>query len=333
LDLENDARESIDSILVGRIDIAQDIDWHSKVSILSQTIGCESKLQDWSGKVKTNRDRSPKKISTKGLALSGSRNGKLDLVRFYTLESTKEYLKKQKQQLQSLQPDSDQVDITQYPEGSFCIRFELALEKPYISKDDMEFYVVDNPIRKEWVFKIPYIAGSQWKGVLHHSMVRSLAEKFDEFSKDEFVKQRLAITRIFGNEVESVKRYFRGNDTDEQRKEYAEEYERKLQCILKTEKDQEPLVSSRVFFYPTYFSNMTLEVINPHTEYVKGINPIYFETIPKGSSGTFCLLYVPLTQRWGTDFKDIKTDVMLIERFIHDMMIVDEFGAKTSLVY
>ncbi len=345
LDLENNARKSIDSVLKGRINIAQDSDWYSRVSILSQTIDRESKQQDQSGKIKHNRDGQPKTISAKGLAISGSRNGELDLAKFYALKNTGEYLKIQKQQLQSLQPDSDQVDITQYPEGSFCIRFNFTLASPYISKDDVEFYIIDNPIRKEWVFRVPYIAGSQWKGALHHAMTNSLVEEAAKLSPEDVITRRLALTRIFGTEkgleadTSKAQTYLDSIMDDKASACFRKKLQEILLGINEDENEKKaPQVSGRLILHPTYFDRIGLEVINPHTDpkspgVVRGINPIYFETVSKGSIGTFCLLYIPLTQCWGTELDDIKEDLRLIETGISDMMSRYGFGAKTSLGY
>jgi CRISPR/Cas system CMR subunit Cmr6 (Cas7 group RAMP superfamily) len=77
-------------------------------------------------------------------------------------------------------------DISMFPEGSWALSFKFKLKKPYMSKDDSDFYIIDNPIRKEWVFKLPYIAASQWKGALRAAMVKKLVNRAKyEFNWDE----------------------------------------------------------------------------------------------------------------------------------------------------
>lgn len=46
--------------------------------------------------------------------------------------------------------------------------FEIAftLETPWYSKDDRPFHVLDNPVRKDRVFGVPFMAAASWKGLL-----------------------------------------------------------------------------------------------------------------------------------------------------------------------
>lgn len=50
----------------------------------------------------------------------------------------------------------------------FCINFKL--QKPYISKDEKIFYILDNPVRKEKVFQAPMVAAASWKGALRAAL-------------------------------------------------------------------------------------------------------------------------------------------------------------------
>lgn len=56
------------------------------------------------------------------------------------------------------------------PLGSFSLQFQFTLEEPFVSKDDAPFYPHDNPLRKEWAFKVPMLGGSGWKGNLRAAM-------------------------------------------------------------------------------------------------------------------------------------------------------------------
>ena len=51
--------------------------------------------------------------------------------------------------------------------NSSLIRIVFSLKKPYISRDDENFYIIDNPVCKDNVFKVPltFIVGkfSQWE--------------------------------------------------------------------------------------------------------------------------------------------------------------------------
>ncbi|ACR79382.1 RAMP superfamily CRISPR-associated protein [Kosmotoga olearia] len=75
------------------------------------------------------------------------------------------------------------------PPYSFIIEFEFTLEKPYISKDDENFTIIENSIKREKVLGCPYIPGSTWKGCLRSALWQ---EGMKENNKQ--------IIRIFGNE-------------------------------------------------------------------------------------------------------------------------------------
>ncbi|OQX19631.1 MAG: hypothetical protein BWK75_05465 [Candidatus Altiarchaeales archaeon A3] len=147
---------------------------------------------------------------------------------------------------------------------SVFIKINFELRKPYISKDDEEFWPKDNTICKDKVFKIPYIRPSSWKGALRHVV------------RDRLEVSKSIVKRLFGNEKES-----------------------------------EELKRGRLIFYPTFFDQIDLDVIAPHDRKTKagkkGISPIYYEISPKGSKGTFALLYFPFDLIG--DEKEIKEQV------------------------
>lgn len=59
-----------------------------------------------------------------------------------------------------------EINLSLLPLGSFFISFKFKLARPYISRDDEPFYIIDNPLAKEKVFKIPIVRPSSWKGTL-----------------------------------------------------------------------------------------------------------------------------------------------------------------------
>ena len=82
------------------------------------------------------------------------------------------------QELESWQLDAflkdnifeNNINLSVLPENSFVIQFKFIIKKPYISIDEQEFYIIDNPIRKDKVFNLPYIAPSSWKGSLRSAL-------------------------------------------------------------------------------------------------------------------------------------------------------------------
>ena len=69
-----------------------------------------------------------------------------------------------------LWPRLDTSVLEMLPPGSFGLQFRFSLEEPFVSKDDAPFYPHDNPLRKEWAFKVPMVGGSGWKGNLRAAM-------------------------------------------------------------------------------------------------------------------------------------------------------------------
>jgi CRISPR-associated protein Cmr2 len=78
--------------------------------------------------------------------------------------------------------------IVQMPPLSFLVHIPFRLQKPYLSKDERSFYLLDNPLRKEKIFQTPMIAATGWKGALRAALWQ-LGYKEDHE----------AILRLFGN--------------------------------------------------------------------------------------------------------------------------------------
>ncbi len=93
--------------------------------------------------------------------------------------------------------DSTALDIL--PPYSFIIEFDFTLEKPYISKDDENFTIIENSIKRERILDCPYIPGSTWKGCLRSALWHEGMKEDDE-----------QITRIFGNERLTNESYRQG---------------------------------------------------------------------------------------------------------------------------
>ena len=145
---------------------------------------------------------------------------------------------------------------------AFQVDFELLT--PWYSKDDRVFHVMDNPVRKDRVFGVPFMAASSWKGMLRWAFRMH--------------------TKLIGPEKES----------DEEKRKQAQAWELHLFGNEKGEEDHEKLHQGALVFYPTWFDKIGFEVINPHSrERRAGIQPIYYEVVPPGGKGTLSLLYAP----------------------------------------
>lgn len=233
-------------------------------------------------------------------------------------------------------------DLTFFPQGAWAINFKFRLQKPYISKDDTDFYVIDNPVRKEWVFKVPYTAPSQWKGSLRAAVTRELVEwwsdqKGNKQDTDEnrkkFVDRRIQLTRLFGNEKDVALDNERLDAYLDKKggEDLARDYRKRLELMTST-----GFFAGRLHFYPTYFTQIGLEVINPHDREKGSGQPIYFESVPIDSEGEFTLLYIPIDSMGMTRAElgsHIAEDLRVIADGLHDMFTLYGFGAKISSGY
>jgi len=187
--------------------------------------------------------------------------------------------------------EKPQIDLDILPPYSVFIQFRFTLAKPYLSRDENLFYIIDNPVRKEKVFTRSHIAASSWKGSLRAALWQIGYNEDNE-----------KVRRLFGNE--------RGVELQEQ------------------------LRSGRLYFYPTFFDKVSLEVINPHDRKKRvGKNPILFECVPEGTSGYFTLLYIPfdLIGKGSAKIKkQAADDLKLTCNGLCKMLTVYGFGAKTS---
>lgn len=187
--------------------------------------------------------------------------------------------------------EAPKVDLAILPRYSFVLQFTFTLAQPYISRDEQDFYILDNPIRKDKVFELPYVASTSWKGSLRAALW-----------KEGYREENEQIYRLFGNN--------------------------------KGEENQEKLHEGRLYFFPTFFTQKGLEIINPHDrEHRVGKNPILFEAVPISAKGVYTLLYVPF-DRIGRDEKatreQVAHDLEVVAKGLQAMFSIYGFGAKTS---
>jgi CRISPR-associated protein Cmr2 len=234
-------------------------------------------------------------------------------------------------------------DLQALPPGSWFLQFTFTLARPWISKDDDPFYVTEsvNPVRKDKVFKVPTMSAASWKGLLRWTTMHTrLALQKDKLTADEFARERLAQTLLFGDEkgeepgqTKDFAAYL-----DALKQEARQDYERLLRAHYKLSSDDPlPHHSGRLMFYPTFFNLIDVEVINPHSRETRaGTHPIYLECVPIGAQGTFSLLYVPF-DLIGKEESDIKqqslADLELIAEGLSAMFLTYGFSAKRTSGY
>jgi CRISPR-associated protein Cmr2 len=148
--------------------------------------------------------------------------------------------------------------------GWFGIDVSFTLKSPWYSKDDRHFHVLDNPVRKDRVFGVPFMLAASWKGLLRWAcrMQAGLSDHLERHDmKMDGWEDPSWIVHLFGNE--------KGED--------------------------ERFRSGALIFYPTWFNKIGFEVINPHSRARRaGTQPIYYEVVPAGTKGRLRLLYAPL---------------------------------------
>jgi len=227
------------------------------------------------------------------------------------------------------------------PDLSIALHFTFALRKPYLSQDEAEFYVIDNPVRKDKVFGLPYIAPSQWKGALRAAMVRQLVEWWQGLKKEHksrranrkrFVARRVQLTRLFGTEkdVRVDDRSFKTYLDDLGGNRMARWYRRTVRRFLSPTGS----CAGRLRFYPTFFTRIGLEIINPHSrETGAGEVPILIESVPAGARGDFALFYVPQGRDGAQTCREVAADLERVTDGVQAMLLVYGFGAKTSSGY
>ena len=242
----------------------------------------------------------PEKINEGGLA-SGFADSCLVWSFFNKNEARKCYMKRASD-LQGLKlpPDLNlEPDFSQLPDSSwFGIEVEFELLSSWYSKDDRPFHVLDNPVRKDRVFGVPFMSAASWKGLLRWAcrMQEGLFDhlKDHDMKLDEW-KDPAWIVHLFGNERGAGEEFSRG----------------------------------ALIFYPRWFSKVGFEVINPHKRKTRaGTQPIYYEVVPLGTTGKLRLLYAPLP---GAIEKDKVNQVDVIANLIDGITaLLETYGISAK---
>ncbi len=151
----------------------------------------------------------------------------------------------------------------QWPPNWLGIDVSFTLASPWYSKDDRPFHVLDNPVRKDRVFGVPFMSAASWKGLLRwaYTMKNRLVGPYPESDQEIIKSKKKEIVHLFGNE----------------------------------KGEQKDFRAGALVFYPTWFNKVGFEVINPHSRTRRaGTQPIYYEVVPAGTKGRLRLLYAPL---------------------------------------
>jgi len=185
-------------------------------------------------------------------------------------------------------------DLEYLPKNSVLIKISFTLKKPYTSKDEGEFHIIngrifENPIVRDKFTGLPMVRPSTWKG---HLRFASRMVEWDKGNKEKIIR------RLFGNESE------------------------------------ENALKGRLYFFPTFFKEKPeRDVITPLKRDtrtpVKGKSPISLEVMKRGAKGEFYLLYVPYPG--GKDFKEeVEEDLRFLAEALKLMFYTYGFSAKKT---
>lgn len=107
----------------------------------------------------------------KAYAQSGERNQPAGMkLLVHTQHAYDQLISQRLSEMDRLGLRSPDLSVSRLPVGSWFLRIDFTLAKPYVSKDDESFYIIDNPLKKEKVFRVPYVAAPTWKGNLREAL-------------------------------------------------------------------------------------------------------------------------------------------------------------------
>ncbi len=219
---------------------------------------------------------------------------------------------------------------------SHLIRITFTLKKPYISLDDDAFYIIDNPVVKDTVLKVPIIRPTTLKGALRYAAMKTMIVDSTLTDLDFYVNDRVKLVKLFGSEKGTVEDFL---DNQFRRKLGEKEGVRAVQVFkerMKQDVSESGMREGRLIFYPVFFDSIGLDVIAPHnrkTRTVAEMGPIFFETVPGGAQGTFSLLYFPFDLLPALRSEDSAAKEKAIEEIQEDLAVLKEAIPAMLLTY
>ena len=149
------------------------------------------------------------------------------------------------------------------PEHSASITLRFQLLTPLLTRDDDAFYLFDNPVRKDPIFGVPYVAASSIKGLAADAFQRGFpAENWSELGDNDQIR-----TQCYRRDNTVAKRLF---------------------GLASDDMEAFPSEGGRLHCSPVWFSYVQFLVMNPTKDDGSGIgsHPIQFEAIaPTNAQG------------------------------------------------
>ncbi len=244
---------------------------------------------------------------------------------------------------------------------SFILQTRIQLTAPYFSSDDDDFYLIQNPCLKETVFKVPMVRGSGWKGTIATAFRELINDNTTSIGKSEKIQSYL---RIFGTgslEFRKLEQMIKDHLEKSKQLDFSAiinfalfELGLKLDARdiemlknksgirtwleerlgAKLEKAYWQSHKGRLIIYPTYFDRLSLEIINPHSRKTRaGTNPIHYEVVPPGTTGTLQMVYIPfdgVLMKNSELRQQVEADLQLLMRAVEKATDIG-IGAKAKL--
>ncbi len=196
-------------------------------------------------------------------------------------------------------------DLHALPEGSWLLKVEFTLTKPFTSRSELEFrpweervvdkkkgrtewFEIQNPIVRDHLTGLPMVKPTTWKG--HFAFAAAAQDPDGRLCR---VRERL-----FGT--------IRANESGQE---------------------------GRLHFFPTFFQDQpSREVVTPlHRDTrTPARGPINFEVIGAGQRGRFCLLYVPRPRGLDWNPGQIPEDLEVAARAVKATLLDYGFSAKKT---
>ncbi len=238
-------------------------------------------------------------------------NISLDPKRDPKIKAREHYISQLSDSVLQLQRDLGiEPDFTSLPNPRWIgVEVVFTLQTPWYSKDDRPFHVLDNPVRKDRVFGVPFMSASSWKGLLRWAC-RMQEEKFHDYLKENNTMENW-------NEPDWINLLFGKEKGKEQKRKQEQEQGR----------DKKPEAGTLVF-HPTWFKKIGFQVINPHKRATRaGTNPIIYEVVSPGTTGTLSLLHAPFGR------EDQKEEIQALGNLanaVNALLTVYGFSAKRT---
>lgn len=183
------------------------------------------------------------------------------------------------------------VDVAALPLGSAAVDLRFRLISPLLTRDDDAFHLFDNPVRKDHVFGVPFLAAASLKGLAADAFRRGFPVEGEPAR---------------GNAQERTVRYRRSSAIA-----------RRLFGIASDEPEAFASAAGRLHFAPAWFPHVQYLVMNPTKNDGSGIGtlPIHFEAVApaddKGRAveGTVSFFYFNPAGAAEADLETARTDV------------------------